>query len=437
MKIEKIRIRNFKGFKERELTFSPSFNLLVGTNGAGKTSALDALSVAISSWLLGFKGKYDGRAIRSYEAHLTLSEYKEEIRFSEHYPVEIRAWGEVLNTPVEWARKLTGEGRKTTTAETKALRTMAAEADHISRNGGDIDLPVIAYYGNMRLWQEPGRLKKDSRLSSFERFSNQKSLNRLEGYRFSMDPRISVGELVKWFGYQAWTGFQEGKTRSIFQIVKKSVLGCMENAADLRFDAKRGELVADIQGVGTQPFANLSDGQRCIFSMISDLAQRCVKLNPHLGDKVLERTPGVALIDELDLHLHPKWQRRLIEDLRRVFPGIQFIATTHSPFLIQTLRNGEELIMLEGQPVSVLGNKGIEDISRGLMWVERPEVSPRYIEMVNAARNYLELLEEAKDAPESKLARFKDRLAESVAPFADNPAYQAFLEMNRVAKLGD
>ncbi|MCP4700313.1 MAG: AAA family ATPase [Gammaproteobacteria bacterium] len=434
MRIEKLLVRNFKGFKEKEFTFSRSFNLLVGTNGTGKTSVLDALSVATGSWLLGFKGRYGNRAIQAHEPHLTLADYSGEVRLSEQYPVEIRAWGEVLNTSVEWVRQCTGEGRKTTTAGTKALRMLAAKADQASRNGEEVVLPVISYYGTMRLWLEPKQLKANSRLSSIESFSNQKKMSRQEGYRFSVDPRISVKELVMWFGHQAWIEFQEERPRTICDLVKKEVLGCLEGASELRFDAKRGELVVDIDGI--QPFVNLSDGQRSILAIVADLAQKCAKLNPHLGEKVLDCTPGIVLIDELDLHLHPRWQRRLIEDLRRIFPQVQFIATTHSPFLIQTLRDGEELIMLEGQPVSIYGNKGIEEIARGLMGVKRTDVSPRYEEMVEVAGNYLELLEKAEDAPENKLEQFKNRLAESIAPFADNPAFQAFLEMNRVAKLG-
>ena len=171
--------------------------------------------------------------------------------------------------------------------------------------------------------------------------------------------------------------------------------------------------------------------------MIGDLVRRAVLLNPQLGEKVLEETPGIVLIDELDLHLHPKWQRRIIEDLRRTFPKIQFIATTHSPFLIQSLRSGEELIMLDGQPTAELGNKSLEEIARGIMGVSRPEVSERYEEMKTVARNYLETLELADKAPEDKLEAFKQELAKSIAPYADNPAFQAFLEMKRAAKLGE
>jgi AAA15 family ATPase/GTPase len=143
------------------------------------------------------------------------------------------------------------------------------------------------------------------------------------------------------------------------------------------------------------------------------------------------------MVDELDLHLHPKWQRRVIEDLRTTFGNLQFFCTTHSPFLIQSLRCGDELLMLDGQPTAKLGDLPLEEIARGIQGVSDPEVSERYHKMKKAARTYLEILEEAEREPEEKLEEYRTKLSESIAPYADNPAFQAFLEMKRAAKLGE
>lgn len=92
-------------------------------------------------------------------------------------------------------------------------------------------------------------------------------------------------------------------------------------------------------------FKHMSDGQRCMIGLIGDMVRRAVLLNPQLGDEILEKTAGVVLIDELDLHLHPTWQRRIIEDLRNTFPKVQFICTTHSPQLIGQAK-ADEIILL-------------------------------------------------------------------------------------------
>ena len=100
------------------------------------------------------------------------------------------------------------------------------------------------------------------------------------------------------------------------------------------------------------PFDTLSDGQRGLIAMVADIARRACLLNPHLDEKVLEETPGIVLIDELDLHLHPKWQRSIVKNLKQTFPKIQFIATTHSPQIIGECRP-EEIIV-----VTAAGGKG-------------------------------------------------------------------------------
>ena len=92
--------------------------------------------------------------------------------------------------------------------------------------------------------------------------------------------------------------------------------------------------------------------------------------------------------------------------------------------------------MLDGQPTANLAQLSIETIVKGIQGVARPEVAARYEEMKEAARDYLETLQEASLAPEEKLAAYKERLASAIGPYADNPAFQAFLEMNRAAKLG-
>ncbi len=103
---------------------------------------------------------------------------------------------------------------------------------------------------------------------------------------------------------------------------------------------------------GPQLFSNLSDGQRIMLTLVGDLARRAATLNPHLGIAAARETPGVVLIDELDLHLHPKWQRRIVKDLKLTFPSLQFIATTHSPQLIGEVLP-EEIRRLDNHNASI------------------------------------------------------------------------------------
>lgn len=441
MRIDSLRVKNFKGFELREFTFHPEFNLIVGTNGSGKTTALDALAVAVGSWFLGVRGA-DTRHIRSSEVMLGDFEHEEidddgsrhfSVQWEYIYPCEVTATGCVQGHDITWSRALNTPGGRTTYGDAKVIKTLALAADSSIRKGGDTLLPLISYYGTGRLWQEP---RNSYKISDPLRVTKKEDQSRLAGYWNSVDPRLSVGQFTRWVARQSWIAYQQNnRFTPEYRAIKKAIIGCIENATGLYFDAKLGEVVIEFHD-GTRPFSNLSDGQRCMLAMVGDIAQKASKLNPQLGSRVLEETQGIVIIDELDLHLHPLWQRRVVEDLRRTFPKLQFICTTHSPFIIQSLRSGEELIVLDGQPTANLGNISIEDIAEGIQQVPNTQVSPRYEEMVATAKDYLRTIDTAAESPEDQLMHFKDQLASQLKPYADNPAFQAFLEMKRVAKLG-
>ncbi len=123
------------------------------------------------------------------------------------------------------------------------------------------------------------------------------------------------------------------------------------------FDGDRSEIVLSIEG-RAQPFSNLSAGQRMMLALVADIAIKAVTQNNYLVPEetpalcngplpdVLAQTPGVILIDELDVHLHPRWQRRVATDLKSTFPKMQFVCTTHSPQVIGEVAP-EEIRMLD------------------------------------------------------------------------------------------
>ena len=440
MKITNLSVKNFKNFESADFQFHPQFNLIVGVNGTGKTSLLDALSIAVGSWFLGISEERS-RGILTTDISFKRLVHKEVDKdgFEHHtsqwqrlFPCELIASGEVAGHEISWTRdKHSPEGR-TRTQHAAAIKQLAEEAH--KRLSADQVLPLISYYGAGRLWQEP---RQSYKVRDPKNIASKNEQTRLHGYQLSIDSRVSVANLTRWIARQSWITFQQKNRESpIFKTVKDAILGCMDGATDIDFDAEMGEVVISF-GTQSQPFSNLSDGQRCMLAMVGDIAQKAATLNPHLGSKALQETTGIVLIDELDLHLHPKWQRRVVDDLRNTFPGIQFICTTHSPFLIQSVHSSEELIMLDGQPLISLDNKSINEIARGIQQIENPEVSQRYESMKQAARSYLEQLETVDDLPAKKLEDFKQKLADGIGPYAENAAFQAFLEMKRVAKLGE
>lgn len=433
MLIDSLSVTNFKGFSKRTLNLHPQFNLVVGENGSGKTSVLDALAVAAGSWFLGLRGQ-DSRHIRPEDVRLLASESESAVHWERQYSCVVAATGEVQGRRLSWQRSLNGPGGRTTYVDAREIKSLAEQADASVRSGMNETLPLISYYGTGRLWDVP---REQATVSDASEFLERGPNSRLDGYRNSVDPRLSVGALVRWFAQQSWLGFQQGGRESgAFVAVRDALIRNVQGATRIHFDAKVGEMIISFADGHRQPFMNLSDGQRCMLALVGDIAQKAATLNPHLGDGVLAETPGIVLIDELDLHLHPTWQRHVVEDLRGTFRRIQFVCTTHSPFLIQSLRSSEELLMLEGQPPAMVGDLSIEEIARGIQRVPDTQMSARYAEMRDTARHFLETLELAAHAPSEKLAAYERQLADSIAPYADNPAFQAFLELKRAARLG-
>jgi predicted ATP-binding protein involved in virulence len=429
MRIDRLSIRNFRNFAERTFELTPSFNLLVGENATGKTAVLEALSVAMGSLFLGIRG-YGERHLRRDDARLQVFEHGPELTFDAAYPVEVEARGEVAGQPLEWKRTLATPTGRTTSFAAASIKEVSAELDAAVRGGEQITLPLVAYYGTERLWLQPRDRPPG------EKKNGKSELSRFEGYRDAIDPRCSPRDLVRWIQRQDYAAYQEKRESGLYRVVKSAIVRMVEHASDLRFEARRNEVVLFFDDREPQPFDNLSDGQRNILALVGDIAVRMARLNPHLDGRVLDYTPGMVLIDEIDLHLHPTWQRHLVEDLRSLFPRVQFVATTHSPFIIQTMREGETIILDDRQPVPNVAKLGIEEIAEGLMGVENADVSPRYEEMREVARDYLSAVDQAAEHLDEPLDDFKARLAERIAPYADNPAFQAFLERKRVARLG-
>lgn len=117
------------------------------------------------------------------------------------------------------------------------------------------------------------------------------------------------------------------------------------------------------------PVRMLSDGEKGIISLAADIAYRMALLNPNLLDKVLE-TPGVVLIDEIDLHLHPSWQKKIMGNLMSIFPNIQFIVTTHSPSILLNVPRENIWILNQKeiyQPQDMTYGRTVEEILREVM----------------------------------------------------------------------
>lgn len=383
MRIDQLHVQNFKGFEELHLAFpraddpagaGGSFHLLIGQNGTGKTSALDALAVAAGAWLLGIPD-CESRTIRAEDVRLRVIDYRDTQRIEPQLPTIVEAVGEILGQSLHWRRIRRLE--RTDRAAAKDIRALAERAVAEKRRGEPTTLPVVLYYGTGRSWQEPRepfrrKIGMDMDVSKValagikiksgpdgsepnndaasapsagadrvldpapgeqEQPPDEEFASTLAGYRRGIDPYCNPDDLLRWLRLEQQLAVQERAESTQFKVVKQAILQAVPGCRRVDYHLRLG-LLLEIAGQGRLPFGTLSHGQRNMIAMIGDLAWRAAQLNPHLGPDVLQQTPGVVLIDELELHLHPRWQREVVLTLRDIFPAVQFIATTHSPQIV-------------------------------------------------------------------------------------------------------
>lgn len=190
-------------------------------------------------------------------------------------------------------------------------------------------MPLFAYHGTGRLW---------AKLNDTVKYAVQGS--RTEGYENCFSVKSSSKTFRNWYKTLEKNidkkDSEELKQR--LATFKEAILNCLDDWNDLYYDFAEDDIVcvkynAD-ETTTSIPYRMMSDGYRNMIGMIADIAYHCIKLNPHLGVNALRDTRGLVLIDELDLHLHPSWQKVIVSELVTSFPNIQFVATTNSPFVV-------------------------------------------------------------------------------------------------------
>lgn len=437
MKLLNISLRNFRRYENAKFQFHPQFTVLIGENGKGKTTVLDAIAVMLGTYFLGSKintgqsvlKKDNARKVIQEKGGLAYAEPQKEVFLSAE---ALLKYDNSDPLKFKWQRDVGDRGGK---AKNLYLKGAYDRARII--NEQKVELPLLLYYGAGRLWD------------IHQNVTTEKPGSQLDAYRYCLDPKSDHKAFEKWFKKLSYTELQKRKTISALDAVKHAVLTCIPGASEFYHDTELDQILIKLEQEGLIPFNNLSDGYRNIVAMVADIAHRAARLNPHFESEAAQKTEGIVLIDEIDLHLHPKWQRRVVRDLQNAFPKIQFIATTHSPFILQSLEPGEVIDLnhdaspevIANAPLDVAApgpadqysNRSIEDIVEDVMYVEVPSRSERYQDMYKAAQDYYRLLQQAKDMPSEQLEPLKLKLDELSAPFSDNVAYHAFLEMERMA----
>lgn len=382
MYLKKIALQNFRCYEKFDINLHKNLTVVVGINGAGKTSLLEAIAIAMSTMFAPMDGP-KGISIDKTQAHLKAYSIGSTSDVQAQYPVRVSATAVIDGQEIQWERNLnTAKGKGQTSAkDAKELLSIAEDYQNRLREGdSSLVLPVLAYYGTGRLWDYHREKKTDI----FE------TSTRTNGYIDSVDGTANLKLMMNWFAKMTIQKYQNQENglgaipelEAVFAAMEKccSQITGFDNVK-VQYNLGTKELdVAYTDSFGNRmriPIDRLSDGYKGTISLVADIAYRMAVLNPQFLENVCNETDGIVLIDEVDLHLHPAWQQRILSDLTSIFPKVQFIVSTHAPEVINSVVS-EHVITIENNqavPVSVeTYGKDANGILRSIMRVaERPK----------------------------------------------------------------
>ncbi|MBD1927298.1 AAA family ATPase [Trichocoleus sp. FACHB-90] len=354
MKVKRLKMTSFRGISDLTLEFDTDEpTVLIGINGVGKSSVLDCLAILLSNFLelLVFltpssrllKTKEDAKKGRKYlikntNKHDITNEYQEtrnEITISLQQSREVK-----------WYFSKVQEGQ--IKFDREELEVVAQDIRSQLKDNPKANLPLAVYY-------PVNRAVLDVSLEANQNYSFKSRDAYIEALT---GEQMGFGSFFQWF--RALEDLENEERRDnrdyrnrFLEAVRRGIYSLMPDFSNLR--VRRSPLRMTVTKQGQELIVNqLSDGEKCLLAMVGDLARRLAIANPGLPNPL--QGEGVVLIDEIELHLHPKWQREIIPALTRTFPNCQFIVTTHSPQVISEVKpNG--IYILEATSEGVVAKR--------------------------------------------------------------------------------
>ena len=414
-----LEIKNFRCFEALQLELSERFTLLIGDNGSGKTAILDAFATLIEDHLITNSGITTGnRLSKNTNSRYALDNLGQAIIKEKVGDTLLRA--EYLDNNSKYKTISTYELPNKNILIIKEDLIYNDQIYGLSKGL----LPVISYYGTDRLWQK-----------TTDYFDTLPPEVRIIGYEDCLQSASNFNRFFRWFKTQEIAVLQKKEKRHALEAVRKAIINMVPDAKHVYWEVDYDEIMIETENATNPPtpFHLLSDGYRNLIGVAADIAYRMATLNPQLGEDVIKETGGIVLIDEIDLHLHPKWQREVVGRLLKTFPKVQFVASSHSPFIIQSLYHRDDVLLwdLEKAAPVEIESESIEDIAEDQQHVPIPQRTKRYSDMLNAAEAYYQKLHNFNGETNEELLDLKAELDKLSIPFSDDPAFVAQLKFER------
>ena len=331
--LRELRVENYRCFDELTLPLEEDTTVLFAENGGGKTALLTALAMGLAVFQTGSPRALNLVARRDPRM-LTLDKKGRREPAGECKVAWTAKVGAVES--VTWSKTIKPASGRRTNRHRPIL-----EAIEQIRVPGD-PWPLFAWYGVDRL----GRLRE--RIRKVERTGD-----RWEGYASALDPNLDEAPLLQWLEDEIVGDLlrrqQQEPERFFHSAVMDATVRATPGVTSAWYDLLEEGPVVRFENGEVASWTELSDGYHVFIALVADIARRAVMLNEIDGADAPARVEGVVLIDELDLHLHPRWQRVALPRLRDAFPRLQFIVSTHSPQILSSAKNRQVRQLVDGR----------------------------------------------------------------------------------------
>lgn len=326
-------VDNYRCFETLRLTLEHDATVVFAENGGGKTALLTALAMGLAVFQRGTPStlKLDVRR----DPRMRTLDGKGRREPAGLCEIEWTAAVDDVESVIWSSTVRPSSGRKTSRSR--------PILEAIERNRSPFDSwPLFAWYGVDRLGRQRGRHRKIER-----------SGDRWEGYNWSLDPDLDEAPLLQWLQDEILGDVvrrQQGEQGRLFcEAVMEATVRATSGVLSAWYDPVEQGPKVRFENGHEESWSELSDGYHVFIALVADIARRAVMLNEFDGANAPARVEGVVLIDELDLHLHPRWQRVALPSLREVFPKLQFIISTHSPQVLSSAENRQVRRLVDGR----------------------------------------------------------------------------------------